>query len=125
MADKPDMNYLKTYGVRASEWYAARNLERETNRKQKELIQAMGPNEAMIIYPIGESPPMLGLIEHADERAGKDHGHSTDKCTVDQKEGQDFQGGRHEVRGLNDVLLTEPDACHDIGADRCDEQSLK
>jgi hypothetical protein len=29
IADKPDMNYLKTYGVRASEWYAARNLKRK------------------------------------------------------------------------------------------------
>ena len=69
-ADKPDLNYLKTYGVRTSEWYAARNLERETNRKQKELIHAMGPNEALIIYPIGQSEPMLDLIATGERELG-------------------------------------------------------
>ena len=70
MADKPDPSYLETYGVLASEWYAARNLERETNRRQKELMRSMGPNEAMIIYPIGQSEPMLDLIATAERELG-------------------------------------------------------
>ncbi len=70
MSDKPDPDYLETYGVLKSEWYAARNLERETNRKQKELIEAIGPNEAMVIYPIGKSEPMLELIETAQRELG-------------------------------------------------------
>ena len=70
LSDKPDPNYLKTHGVRASEWYAARNLERETNRKQKELIESMGPNEALVIYPIGKSEPMLDLIATGERELG-------------------------------------------------------
>ena len=62
MTDSPAPDYLETYHVRPSEWFAARNLEQETNRKQKELIQSMGPNEVLIIYPIGQSKPMLDLI---------------------------------------------------------------
>ena len=70
MSDKPDPNYLETYGVLASEWYAARNLERETNQKQKELIKAMGANEAMVIYPIGKSESMLDLIATGERELG-------------------------------------------------------
>ena len=70
MSDRPDPNYLETYGVLASEWYAARNLERETNRRQKELMKSMGPNEAMVIYPIGTSEPMLDLIATAERELG-------------------------------------------------------
>jgi hypothetical protein len=70
MADKPDLNYFKTYGARASEWYAALNLERQVNRKQKELIESMGPNEALIIYPIGQSKPMLDLIATGERELG-------------------------------------------------------
>ena len=77
MADNPDPDYLKTYGVHPSEWFAARNLERETNRKQKELIQSMGPNEALIIYPIGQSEPMLDLIATGESALGP-------RCIVQQ-----------------------------------------
>ena len=62
MSDAPDPDYLKTYGVLASEWYAARNLERKVNRRQKELIESLGPDEAMVVYPIGRSEPMRELI---------------------------------------------------------------
>ena len=77
MADSPAPDYLETYHVRASEWFAARNLERETNRKQKELIQSMGPNEALIIYPIGQSKPMLDLIATGERELGP-------RCIVQQ-----------------------------------------
>jgi hypothetical protein len=70
MTDKPNLDYLKTYGVRASEWYAARSLERQVNQKQIELIKAMGPNEVLIIYPIGQSKPMLDLIATGERELG-------------------------------------------------------
>ena len=65
--------YLEDYiknGGNASNWFTALNWERSVNRKQKELISRLKPNEAMIIYPIGDSPPMLGLIEHAERCLG-------------------------------------------------------
>ena len=77
MADSPTPEYLETYHVRPSEWFAARNLEQETNRKQKELIQSMGPNEVLIIYPIGQSKPMLDLIATGERELGP-------RCIVQQ-----------------------------------------
>ena len=70
MSDAPDPDYLNTYGVLSSEWYAARNLEREVNHRQKKLIESMGPGEAMVIYPIGDSQPMSDLINAAERVLG-------------------------------------------------------
>ena len=70
LSDKPDPDYLETYGVLASEWYAALSLERQVNQKQMEFMEAMGPNEALIIFPIGESKPMLDLIATAERVLG-------------------------------------------------------
>ena len=64
-------DYCRTTGRSASDWFITLNWEREVNRKQKELMSRMKPNEAMVIYPIGESPPMLGLIEHAEKCLGR------------------------------------------------------
>ena len=65
--------YLEDYvrnGGNASNWFTALNWERDVNQKQKQLMSRMKPNEAMIIYPIGETPPMLELIEHAQKCLG-------------------------------------------------------
>jgi len=75
--------YLEDYiknGGNASNWFTALNWERAVNKKQMQLISRFKPNEAMIIYPIGDSPPMLGLIEHAEECLGK-------RCVVLKRSG--------------------------------------
>jgi len=72
-------NHIKT-GGHASNWFTALNWERSVNRKQMELMSRLKPNEAMIIYPIGETPPMLKLIEHAQECLGR-------RCVVLRRSG--------------------------------------
>ena len=63
-------DHCSTTGRSASDWFTALNWERQTNKGQKDLMSRMKPNEAMVIYPIGESPPMLELIEHAEQCLG-------------------------------------------------------
>ena len=62
--------YQEATGCLASEWYAALSLERQVNQKQMEFIEAMGPNEALIIFPISQSKPMLDLIATAERVLG-------------------------------------------------------
>ena len=50
MAETPDSEYLATYGVRHSWWYAARNRERRIVALQKEFISAMRPNELLYLH---------------------------------------------------------------------------
>ena len=71
LTDEPGAEYMETTGVLPSEWYAARNLEREVNRKQKEFIQRMGADEVLIIFPSGDSAPMRELIATAERELGE------------------------------------------------------
>ena len=73
-------DYRKTRGRSATDWFITLNWERKVNRDQKELMDQLKPNEAMVIYPIGGSPPMLGLIERAEKRLGR-------RCIVLQRTG--------------------------------------
>ena len=70
MSERPDSNYLATYGVLASEWYAARNHERVVNQRQKDFIESLGTTDALVIYPIGESEAMKDLIATAHRHLG-------------------------------------------------------
>lgn len=51
-------------------WTACLNWERRANRRQKEFMSSMKPDEALVIFPISRSRPMLELEEHAREALG-------------------------------------------------------
>ena len=80
MAETPDPEYLATYGVRRSWWYAARNRERRVVAMQKEFIAAMRPNELLYLHPIGDSDLMRDLERHALATLG-------DRCLVERAAG--------------------------------------
>jgi len=46
-------------------------LERTINQRQKDFMSGMRPNEALILFPIGESPAMRDLEEHATRVLGR------------------------------------------------------
>ncbi len=62
--------------ARRGAWYEAREFqdilawERRVNQKQKEYIERMRPDEAMILYPIGDKPAMRELIRFAEMTLG-------------------------------------------------------
>ena len=77
MTESPDPDYLETYGVRRSWWYAARNQERRVVAAQEEYISAMRPNELLYLHPIGASALMQDLERHAVAELG-------DRCLVER-----------------------------------------
>lgn len=52
-------------------WRACLEWEREVNERQKRFMSAMKPDEALVIFPIGETPPMRDLEEHAERALGR------------------------------------------------------
>ena len=77
MSEAPDPEYLATYGVRRSWWYAARNRERQVVVLLQEFISAMHPNELLYLHPIGDSGLMRDLERHALDTLG-------DRCLVER-----------------------------------------
>lgn len=73
---RPDFLY-QSFTYRGGAWYDKQEFyeilewERRVNRKQKEYIRAMGPDEALIIYPIGNRPAMQALEIEGRERLGR------------------------------------------------------
>ena len=72
-------DYRKTTGRSVSDWFTALNWELAVIEKQKQLIGRLKPNEALIVYPIGTSPPMLELIERGEQCLGR-------RCVVLKRE---------------------------------------
>ena len=68
--DGPPDHFVQSGGT-LSDWYAAVNWEKQVNGRQKELIDRMGPDEALIICPIGSSPAMRDLEEHGQAVLGR------------------------------------------------------
>ena len=72
---RPDFRY-QSFTYRGGAWYDEQEFyeilewERRVNRKQKEYIRAMGPDEALIIYPIGNRPAMQALENAGAGTAG-------------------------------------------------------
>ncbi|MFN0165360.1 MAG: hypothetical protein ACKV22_02930 [Bryobacteraceae bacterium] len=62
--------------IRGGAWYESHEFqeilawERRVNQKQKEYIERMRPDEAMILYPIGNKPAMRELIRFAEMTLG-------------------------------------------------------
>ena len=73
---RPDFRY-QSFTYRGGAWYDEQEFyeilewERRVNRKQKEYIRAMGPDEALVIYPIGNRPAMQALENEGRERLGR------------------------------------------------------
>lgn len=61
----PPSGYRAQYGVPLSHWYTALNWERRVNQLQKEFINRMRADEVLVVYPIGDSPAMRDLEDHA------------------------------------------------------------
>jgi hypothetical protein len=51
-------------------WKASLARELRNHRDHLQFISGMGPGEVLAIYPIGDSPPMRALVEHARARLG-------------------------------------------------------
>ena len=72
---RPDFRY-QSFTYRGGAWYDEQEFyeilewERRVNQKQKEYIRAMGPDEALVIYPIGNRPAMQALENEGAEAAG-------------------------------------------------------
>ena len=62
-------------GADPERWKACLTWERDNHKKYMEMISRMEADEAVIIYPIGSSPPMRELQEHAQSELG-------DRCVV-------------------------------------------
>ena len=73
---RPDFLY-QSFTYRGGAWYDKQEFyeilewERRVNQKQKEYIRAMGPDEALIIYPIGNRPAMQALEKEGLEKLGR------------------------------------------------------
>ena len=74
---RPDLAALRQNGTRYSWFFAADHRERRVNELQKEFIRSLGPHDAMVVYPIGDTPAMRGLIQTARTHLG-------DRCIVQQ-----------------------------------------
>jgi hypothetical protein len=77
-AGRPAKSYISLVNrIRGGAWYDERNFfetlawERRVNEKQKEYIRKMGPDEALVIYPIGARKAMTDLEEVAQQRLGR------------------------------------------------------
>ena len=68
--DGPPERYEET-GRNHSDWYSALKWEKAVNRRQHGLIDSIGPNEALVIYPIGASAAMRELEEHGKNALGR------------------------------------------------------
>jgi hypothetical protein len=74
-------------------WHACRDQELEIHELHMEFVSGMKPDEALIIYPIGESKPMLRLIEHAESTLGA-------RCFVEARRA----GGVRFMEGVEDPI---------------------
>ena len=63
-------------------WAGCLSWERQNHKKYLEMISNMKPDEAAIIYPIGGSPPMIELKQHAKATLG-------DRCLIVSRGGKD------------------------------------
>jgi hypothetical protein len=80
--------YLEAAGVTAEDFYYTLEWERRVNEEQKQFMSSMKPNEALIIYPISRSAPMLDLEQHAEKTLGR-------RCLI-----------------INRVVVAEPSVLH-------------
>ena len=74
---RPDLAELQQLGTRRASFFAAEHWEQRVIELQKTFIGSLGQCDAMVIYPIGDTPPMLSLIETARTHLG-------DRCIVQQ-----------------------------------------
>lgn len=94
---KPSFAYISTVAdMRGGSWYDEQEFleilawERNVNRKQREYIEKMGPNEALVIYPIGNSKAMRDLEQFAQN-------HLRRRCIIvhskppSKKKGRDYR----------------------------------
>ena len=74
-------------------WKACLAWERDNHRKYMEMISRMETDEAVIIYPIGNSRPMQELQEHAKSELG-------DRCVIIKRSSID----PHFLSGVKDPI---------------------
>lgn len=61
----------KSGGLTAENFLYSLEWEKRVNAAQKKFMDEMKPYEALIIYPISRSPPMLDLERHAEQTLGR------------------------------------------------------
>jgi hypothetical protein len=74
---RPDLAALQQLGTRRASFFAAEHWEQRVIELQKTFIESLGQRDAMVIYPIGDTPAMCSLIETARTHLG-------DRCIVQQ-----------------------------------------
>ncbi len=80
-------------GCKPELWHACRDRELEIHELHMEFVSSLKPDEALIIYPIGESAPMLRLIQHAKSTLGT-------RCFVEKRR----VGGVQFMEGVEDPI---------------------
>ena len=58
-------------GVAQDKWTACFDWEVQVNEQQKAFMDQMKPNEALVMFPIGASPPMKDLERHGTKVLGR------------------------------------------------------
>ena len=69
-------------GADPQNWTACYTRELRVNEAQKKFISQMKTNAALVLFPIGTSPPMRALEEHASQELGR-------RCIIVRREGKD------------------------------------
>lgn len=58
-------------GVKREDYLACYEWEKQVNQRQKDFMSRMKQNEALVMFPIGGSEPMLDLERHAENVLGR------------------------------------------------------
>jgi hypothetical protein len=88
-------------GVDQENWTACYNRELRVNEEQKKFMSRMQPNEALIMFPISRSKPMLELEEHATEVLGR-------RAIIVRRGGKDPPRDWAELTNPIERFLTDP-----------------
>ena len=60
---RPDLAELQRQGTRRASFFAAEHWEQRVIELQKKFIGSLGQCDAMVIYPIGDTPPCLIALD--------------------------------------------------------------
>ena len=88
-------------GYDSKNWTACYERELRVNEAQKEFISGMKPNEALILFPIGASPAMRAIEQHAEKVLGR-------RAIIVRRGGVDPPRAWAELRNPIERFLDDP-----------------
>jgi len=81
-------------------WFAWLAWEQDVNQRQKTFISGMKPKEALVIFPISTTPPMLELEAHATQILGS-------RCFIVRRESVNPPASWAELRNPIERFLSD------------------